>query len=331
MKALGYLKAHSIDQFSITEMEIPKPIATGTNLIVQVKAVSVNPVDTKVRNSRSATDSAPVILGWDASGIVVEVGPEARGFSIGDEVYYAGDITKSGSNSEFQSIDSRITSLKPKSLSFVEAAAMPLTSITAWEALISNTSFVLDEKTKVMIIGGAGGVGSMAIQLLKAKTKAKIIATASRSDTKEWCMSLGADHVINHQNDLKIELENIGIKEVDIVFSTTHSDNYLPTINAVIRPFGHFVLIDDPKTLNVSHFKQKSIRTHWELMFTKSMFNYHPEEQGALLKEVADLVDAGAIKTTLNKTFKGMKAENFKEAHTILESAKSVGKIVIEY
>lgn len=329
MKALGYTKAHSLDQFNVEEIEVTKPTPGPLDVIVQIKAVSVNPVDTKIRQNRSSANSTPVILGWDASGIVTEVGSEVSTFKIGDEVYYAGDLTRNGSNAEYQAVDHRIIAKKPKNLNFTEAAALPLTSITAWEALIDNKSLELDSKPTILIIGGAGGVGSMAIQILKAKTNATVIATASRVDTINWCKELGADHVINHANDLKEELAKINIKEVDAVFSTTHSSNYLPKIHEIIRPFGNFILIDDPKDLNVAHFKQKSIKTSWEFMFSKSMFNYHPEEQGKLLNEMACLIESGKIKTTLKQTFTELNAVNLKKAHEILESSKSFGKIVL--
>lgn len=329
MKALGYTKAHSLGQFNIQEVVVEKPVLKDSDLLIQIKAVSVNPVDTKIRQNRSSTNDVPVILGWDASGIVLETGKDVSGFKVGDEVYYAGDLTRAGSNAEQQVVDHRLVAKKPKNISFAQAAAMPLTSITAWEALIENKSLDLNSRPAILIIGGAGGVGSMAIQILKAKSNAIVIATASREDTINWCIELGADHVINHANDLKSELQKINISEVDAVFSTTHSSNYLPKLNEIIRPFGNFILIDDPKDLNVAHFKQKSIKTSWEFMFSKSMFNYHPEEQGQLLSEIASLVESGKIKSTLKLTLDGLNTTNLKKAHEILESSKSFGKIVL--
>ena len=331
MKALGYTNAHPLNQFSITELEIAHPKIQELDLLIQIKAVSVNPVDTKIRQNRSSTEGAPVILGWDASGIVTEVGSKTAGFKIGDEVYYAGNLLRAGSNAEYQAVDYRLVAKKPKSLSFAEAAAMPLTTITAWEATVGNKSLNLSNATYALIIGGAGGVGSMAIQILKAQTNVKVIATASRPETVEWCKKLGADFIINHANDLKSELQKINIAEVDVVFGTTHSINYISKLNELILPFGNFVLIDDPKELNIAHFKQKSITTSWEFMFTKSMFNYHPEEQGMLLAEVANLIDSGKIKTTLQETLKGMTVNNLKKAHETLEASKSFGKIVLEF
>lgn len=329
MRALGYTKAHLLDQFNIQEVEIEKPKIKTTDLLVQIKAISVNPVDTKIRQRKSSADSTPIILGWDASGIVLEVGADVVDFKIGDEVYYAGELNRAGSNAELQAVDQRLVAKKPKNISFTQAAAMPLTSVTAWEALIENKSLDLNSHPTILIIGGAGGVGSMAIQILKAKSNAIVIATASREETINWCKELGADFVINHANDLKTELQKININEVDAVFSTTHTSNYLPKLNEIIRPFGNFILIDDPENLNVAHFKQKSIKTTWEFMFSKSMFNYHPEEQGKVLSEIALLVESGKIKSTLKQTLEGLNTANLKKAHETLESSKSFGKIVL--
>jgi zinc-binding alcohol dehydrogenase family protein len=329
MRALGYTKAHSLDQFNIQEVEVEKPKIKETDLLVQIRAISVNPVDTKIRQRKSSDDSSPIILGWDASGIVLEVGADVVDFKVGDEVYYAGELNRAGSNAELQAVDQRLVAKKPKNISFTEAAAMPLTSVTAWEALIENKSLELNSRPTILIIGGAGGVGSMAIQILKAKSNAIVIATASRIETINWCKELGADFVINHANDLKTELQKININEVDAVFSTTHTSDYLPKLNEIIRPFGNFILIDDPENLNVAHFKQKSIKTTWEFMFSKSMFNYHPEEQGKVLSEIALLVESGKIKSTLKQTLEGLTTANLKKAHETLESSKSFGKIVL--
>lgn len=330
MKALAHTNAHQLKDFSVQIYDLPKPALRPLDLLIEVKATSVNPVDYKIRQSRSSSDAKnPVVLGWDASGIVREVGVEVKGFKIGDEVFYAGDITRNGSNAEFQAVDSRIVGKKPKNLNFAQAAALPLTTITAYEALIGNRGLNLNANSKVLIIGGAGGVGSMAIQILKAKTKAQVIATASREETIHWCKSLGADLVINHKNELKDELQKLNINEVDVVFGTTHSSEYIPKLNEIIKPFGNFVLIDDPKELNIAHFKQKSITTTWEFMFSKTMFNYHPEEQGILLNEISLLVEAGTIKSTMREEMQGLTPENLKNAHETLESSKSFGKIVL--
>ncbi|WPB81317.1 zinc-binding alcohol dehydrogenase family protein [Archangium violaceum] len=330
MKALAYTKAHPLTDFQIKDMEVPRPALKPHDVLMEVKAFSINPVDFKVRGSRTLPNGEPVILGWDAAGVVVEVGPEAKGFKVGDEVYGAGDLTRSGSYGELYAIDSRIIARKPRSLSFTEAAALPLTALTAWEALIARPELELGRGSSALVIGGAGGVGSIAIQLLKQKTQAKVIATASRPETIEWCSRMGADATIDHRKDLEKELERIGIKEVDAIFSTTHSDTYAGVFPKILRPFGNLSLIDDPKTLDIVPFKRKSISVHWELMFTKTLLSYRLESQGEILKELAQLVDEGKIKTTANTILKGATAEHLRFAHEMSEQGKGVGKIVIE-
>lgn len=329
MKALTYTTAHNLENFNLVLEDIPNPQILDFDLLVEIKAISINPVDYKIRSSRSSTNGEPIIIGWDASGIVKEVGPKVQNFKIGDEVYYAGDLTRAGSYAELQAVDSRLVGKKPSTLTFAQAAALPLTSLTAYEALLDK-KFDLGENSKVLIIGGAGGVGSMAIQLLKTKTKAQVIVTASRGETRTWTKNLGADIIIDHTKDLSEELKRHGIKEVDVVFGTTHSDKYLAIIPNLLKPFGHFVLIDDPQSLDIISFKRKALSVHWELMFTKSLYHHLLDSQGIILNEVAQLVDAGKVKTTLVKTLKGLTSANLKEAHTIVEKGISLGKIVVE-
>ncbi len=329
MKALVYEKAHSLNQFAIKLAEIDMPELKDYDVLVRIKAVGFNPVDYKIRQSRSANEAKPVVLGWDAAGVIEQVGSKVSRFKVGDEVYYAGDVTRDGSYAEYQAVDSRVVSLKPKTISFAEAAAVPLTAITAYEALIEQTITPYTAETSVLIIGGAGGVGSMGIQLLKQLTPAKVIATASRPESRAWCKKLGADFVVDHTKNLKEELSAIGYEEVDFVFSTTQTDKYVSLFPEIIRPFGHIALIDDPATFDLKPFKPKAIIANFELMFTKTMFQYDMESQGKLLKHVADLIDENKVTTTLNKEFKGLKAEHVKEAHAILESGVSVGKMVM--
>lgn len=331
MKALVYIQAHKIENFSIREMEVPKPELKPYDVLVEVKAFSINPVDVKVRASRNAGDNQPVILGWDMAGVVREIGSEVRNFKIGDEVYGAGDISRAGSYSEFCAIDSRIIAKKPRALSFTQAAALPLTALTAWEALIARPEMNLNNpKATVLIIGGAGGVGSIATQLLKAKTKARVFVTASRPETIEWCLKMGADGIVDHRKDIASELQRQGVEQVDAVFSTTHSDSYMEAFGKIIRPFGHLALIDDPKVFDIVSLKRKAISVHWELMFTKTLFGFDLESQGEILKEVAGFVDEGRIKTTVNVILKGATEDHVKYAHELLEKGTSIGKLVIE-
>ena len=329
MKALTYEKAHALNQFAFKLSELPMPELQDHDVLVKIKAVGFNPVDYKIRQNRSADGAKPIILGWDAAGVIEKIGNNVSQFKVGDEVYYAGDVTRDGTYAEYQAVDSRVISLKPKTLSFAEAAAIPLTAITAYEALIEQTTTTYTKDTAVLIIGGAGGVGSIGIQLLKNLTPAKVIATASRDESKKWCKTLGADFVIDHSKNLKEELLSIGINEVDFVFSTTQTNKYYALFAEIIKPFGHIALIDDPDTFDIKPFKLKAIVANFEFMFAKTMFQYDMESQGKLLKQVADLIDDKKVVTTLSKEFKGLKTEHVKEAHSILESGVSVGKMVM--
>jgi NADPH:quinone reductase len=329
MKALAYKKAHSLKEFVIKSYDVATPELRPNDVLVKIHAISVNPVDFKIRGSRSGTDANPVILGWDASGVIEKLGSDVKNFSIGDEVYYAGDLMRAGSYAELQAVDSRIIALKPKTLSHVEAVSLPLTSLTAWEALLER-GFVYSQKTKILIIGGAGGVGSIATQLLKAKTPATVIATASRPETMEWAKKMGADHIIDHRKPLGEELKKLGIDALDIIFSTTHTENYLSIIPKLLRPFGSLCLIDDPKTLDITQFKVKALSVHWEFMFAKTMNDYHIETQGKILTEIAKLVDNKKIKHTAGLVLEGLNPENIHQAHKTLESNGSIGKIIIK-
>ncbi len=327
MFAYTYKNAHPLSDFQIEKTEQPTPQVRANDVLVRVKAVAFNPVDYKIRQSRSSQNDQAMILGWDTSGVIEQVGANVTEFKPGEAVYYAGDITRAGGYAELQAVDQRLIAHKPQSLGFAESAALPLTALTAYEALFER-GFNLNENSKVLIIGGAGGVGSIAIQLLKALTPASVIATASRPETISWVKERGADHVIGRE--LKVGLNQLGIKEVDIVFGTTHTESYLSTLPEIIRPFGHLILIDDPQTLDIVSFKLKAISVHWEFMFAKSMHNYKPEEQGLFLGYLAKWVDQGKIKVAQNQTV-AASVEGIKEAHQLLESGKSIGKIIMTY
>ncbi|WP_436906290.1 zinc-binding alcohol dehydrogenase family protein [Acinetobacter johnsonii] len=331
MKAISYIDGmdHGF-QNPLVDIEKAMPSLKDRDLLVRVKAISVNPVDTKVRRNPVAAGNTR-ILGWDAVAEVVEVGSGVQHFKVGDQVWYAGDLTRDGSNAEYQAVDERIVSLKPQSLSDAEAAALPLTAITAWEMLFDRFNVDLDQSDNILVIGGAGGVGSIAIQLLKAKTNLKVIATASREETKVWVKSLGADYVIDHTEDLNMQIKELGLDAPRYIFSTNQTHTYLPQISKLIAPQGKFGLIDDPKSLDISEFKSKSVSVHWEFMFTRSMFNTTDiEQQSQLLHQVAELVDNHKIKTTLNQTLGKINAKNLKLAHELIETGRAKGKIVLE-
>ena len=297
MKAISYIDGmdHGF-QNPLVDIEKAMPSLKDRDLLVRIKAISVNPVDTKVRRN-SVVAGNMRILGWDAVGEVIEVGSGVQHFKVGDQVWYAGDLTRDGSNAEYQAVDERIVSLKPQSLSNAEAAALPLTAITAWEMLFDRFNVDLDQSDNILVIGGAGGVGSIAIQLLKAKTNLKVIATASREETKAWVKSLGADYVIDHTEDLNTQIKALGLDAPRYIFSTNQTETYLPQISKLIAPQGKFGLIDDPKLLDIGEFKSKSVSVHWEFMFTRSMFNtIDIEQQSQLLHQVAELVDNHKLK-----------------------------------
>ncbi len=334
MRAVAYEHPQRIEAAtSLVDIDLPKPSPTGRDVLVEVSAVSVNPVDTKMRVSAKPGPGQWKVLGWDAAGIVAAVGPDARFFKPGDEVFYAGAINRSGTNAEFHLVDERIVGKKPKSIDFAAAAALPLTAITAWEMLFDRlevTRPVAGAANAIVIIGGAGGVGSIAIQIARALTDLTVIATASRPETQEWVTSLGAHHVIDHRQPLAAQVEALGLGQPAFVFSTTNTDDHIGQIVELIAPQGRLGLIDDPKELSALPLKRKSISLHWELMFTRSLFNTADiEKQHELLNRISELVDADKIKSTLADNFGAINAENLKRAHALIESGRAKGKIVL--
>jgi NADPH:quinone reductase len=335
MKAIGYQNPGLItDDKALQDTMLPRPIAQGHDILVNIKAVSVNPVDTKIRASSRPEAGEYKILGWDAAGIVEEVGPDVTLFAKGDEVWYAGSIARAGTNSEYHLVDERIVGRKPSSIDFAEAAALPLTTITAWETLFDRLDVgkpVPSAANAILIVGGAGGVGSISIQLAKALTDLTVIATASRPETSQWVKSLGADYVIDHASPIAAQVADLGLGAPAFVFSTTNTDAHFDQIVELIAPQGRFALIDDPDHIDVRKFKRKSVSTHWELMFTRSLFGTRDMvEQHHLLNKVADLVDAGKIKTTIAENFGTINAANLKRAHAFIESGRARGKIVLQ-
>ncbi|MGN8056667.1 zinc-binding alcohol dehydrogenase family protein [Pedobacter sp. 22163] len=337
MKAIGFKTSLPISaEESFIEFETAVPQPSGRDILVKINAISVNPVDYKIRQN-SAKDTVletPKVIGWDATGTVEAVGEAVTFFKPGDAVYYAGDLTRSGSNAEYQLIDERIVGLKPSTLSNAEAAAMPLTALTAWESLYDRIriSEQKDKGKSILIIGGAGGVGSIAIQLAKKISGLKVITTASRTETKEWCLAMGADLVVDHKN-LVEEIRTAGYQEVDFILDFVDLNAYWDVIVELIKPQGHIVSITGSATpIALNKLKNKSVTFSWELMYTRSMYQADDmEEQHHILNKLAELFDNGTLKTTLNTTLSGFTTENLKEAHRLLESGKTIGKVVIEY
>ena len=335
MKAVGYqLSLPPTQKNALLDIELPAPVAIGYDLLVEVKAVAVNPVDAKVRASTQPVNGEWKVLGWDAAGVVRAVGPSVTMFKPGDEVWYAGTIARAGSNSELHLVDEKIVGLKPKTLDYAAAVALPLTSLTAWEMLFDRLCIPkgsLPTEQSILVIGAAGGVGSIMVQLARKLTGLTIIATASRIESQSWVRQLGAHHVINHEEALAPQLKAIGIPSPNYVVSLTHTDQYFDQIVEVIAPQGKFGLIDDPKSLlDMTKLKRKSISLHWEFMFTRSLFNTEDVcVQHKILTEVAALVDRGIIQTTASEHFGQINAENLRRAHVLLESGQSRGKLVL--
>lgn len=335
MRAVGLFEYLPIqNEQSLVDVQIDQPQATGKDLLVHVQAISVNPVDTKVRAPREGSEVTARILGWDAAGDVIAVGADVENFAIGDQVFYAGDITRPGSNSEYQLVDERIVGKKPQSLSFNEAAALPLTSITAWEALFERLGISPDGEDagkSILIIGGAGGVGSIAIQLAKQLAKLHVVATASRPESMVWVKNLGADQVVNHRNDLDKELSAIALPQVDYIFCLNNTAQHWAAMANAIAPQGRICsIVETPDPVNLDMLKSKSATFVWEFMFTRSMYQTADMiEQQRLLQAIADLVDSGKLKTTVNRVIQPINAANLRQAHMMIEQGQSVGKVVL--
>ncbi len=335
MKAVAFKTPGPIDrEDALLDITLDKPTATGRDLLVKVSAVSVNPVDTKIRTRPMPEGADYAILGYDAAGVVDSVGPDVTSFKPGDAVYYAGDFTRPGTNAEYHMVDERIVGRKPTTLNDAEAAALPLTAITAWEVLFDRLDVnrpTPDGGKLILMIGGAGGVGSITIQLLRALTDMTIIATASRPETQDWVKKCGAHHVIDHREPLAPQVAALGLGAPGFVFSTTETGQHYADIVELIAPQGRLGLIDDPAAMDALPLKRKAISLHWEFMFVRPM-NKTPDmaEQSKLLNEVADLVDAGKVTTTLTEVAGKIDAATLKKVHARIESGTARGKIVVE-
>lgn len=333
MKAVGYQESRPVtDAQSLLDIELPDPTPEGRDLLVRIEAVSVNPVDTKVRMRAKPDAGGWKVLGYDAVGTVEACGPQATLFRPGERVFYAGALNRPGTNSELHLVDEQIVARVPASLSLAEAAALPLTAITAWETLFDRlvVSRPVPGSDAILIVGGAGGVGSIAVQLARQLTGLTVIATASRPETAEWVRALGAHHVVDHAKGLAGEVERLGIGAPGFVFCTTKTDQHMADIATLIAPQGRFALIDDPGTVDIAGFKTKSASVHWEYMFTRPVFGTADiAEQGKLLSEVARLIDAGTLRTTLGEEVGPISAANLRRAHGVIESGRAKGKLVL--
>ncbi|MDW2982899.1 MAG: zinc-binding alcohol dehydrogenase family protein [Rhodanobacter sp.] len=335
MKAVALTRYLPIDDpQSLFDVELPTPTPGAHDLLVRVEAVSVNPVDTKLRAPKPQIEAQPKVLGFDAAGVVEATGNAVDGFRPGERVYYAGDVTRPGSNAQFQLVDARLAGHAPRSLDLAEAAALPLTALTAWELLFQRMPFDSEhggEDKSLLVIGGAGGVGSMAIQLAR-RAGFRVIATASRSETIDWCRTMGAHHVIDHRHALAPQLEALGFGQVDAVLNLADTDRYWDAIGQLLAPQGHVGLIVEPAgALRIGDpYKAKCIGIHWEFMFARSRFHTRDmAEQGRILARIADLIDAGELRGTRTATLAPINAANLREAHLRLESGHTIGKLVL--
>ena len=326
MKTIGYTQIGPVTV--LTAQEVDRPVLRPRDVLVAVKGISVNPVDVKLRANRAPDGLG--ILGFDAAGVVLETGPEVTGYAVGDEVFYAGDVTRSGTNAELHAVDERIVGRKPTSLDFTEAAGIPLTAITAWEMLFD--SFRLSEGAgagqTLLVIGGAGGVGSILIQLAKRLTGLTVVATASRPETQEWVCRMGADHVIDHRGDMAAQLRDLALVP-DYVSALTATDQHWPAIIDLIAPRGHIALIDDPQELDIAPAKPKALTLSWEFMFTRSMFGTDMEAQRDLLNRVSEMLDAGELISTVTERADALTADTLAAAHERQESGRVIGKQVL--
>jgi zinc-binding alcohol dehydrogenase family protein len=333
MKAVAFTHSRPIDaDDALIDIDLPVPEPRHHDLLVEVKAVSVNPVDTKVRRNDEPLGERRV-LGFDAAGIVRGVGPDVVNFGVGDEVYYAGVVNRPGSNAEFQLVDDRIVGRKPRSLSFAEAAALPLTSLTAWEMLFDRFKIPRDQTVQgnLLIVGGAGGVGSMAVQLTAQLTDLTVIATASRPETVDWVKSLGAHHVINHRHDIAAQFKEHELEAPDYIFCVTHEAQHWYALTHLLAPEGAIGIIESGKPLDVSALRPKCGSVHFEYMFARGVLQTKTiSAQHRTLEAIAHLIDNGTLRTTMTENFGTINAANLKRAHAALESGATRGKIVLE-
>ncbi len=336
MRAVAYqqsLPAHHPE--SLIDCEVPDPRPGAHDLLVAVKAIAVNPVDCKIRMRMQPAPGEYRILGWDAAGEVVAVGAEVKGFKPGDAVYYAGDLNRPGCNAELQCVDARLVALKPQHLGFAEAAALPLTTLTAWEMLFERLQIpsgqAIETPPSILISAAAGGVGSIALQLANELSCCRVFATASRPESREWALKMGAEQVLNHHEDLVAQARELNMPALDYVASLSHTDTHYAALIELMQPQSRFALIDDPEHLDIKAFKRKSISLHWEFMFTRSLFKTGDmAKQGDILAKLASLVEAGPIRTTLGRHGGAVTAENLRRAHQDLEAGATIGKIVFE-
>jgi NADPH2:quinone reductase len=329
MKALLYRKTSNIENFSIVQETIDKPLIASTEVLVKVKAVAINPGETQMRRFLDPQSNSFIVMGYEFSGNVEDVGKQVTDFEVGDSVFGIGSPLKTAAYAEYIAVDYRSIQKFHKDISFTEAAALPTSTLTAWQAIFRQNNQLPSDSNTVLILGAAGGVGSMAVQLLKARTTATVIATASRIESSTWLKQLGADLIIDHHKDIKNQLETAGIKQVDHIFAVNGLSKALEWIPQVIKPYGYLSVVEQD-AIDLLKLQSKSVTIFLETVFTNMLFDYQRETQSLILEEMAELLKSGKIKTTLTKTLNGLNVENLKTAHALLETGSVIGKIVIE-
>jgi zinc-binding alcohol dehydrogenase family protein len=329
MKALVYEKAHNLDCFAIQLVEVAEPTLRESDVLVDVRAIGINPGEAFMRKTRSAAPGGRVLLGWEFAGAVIGAGPAVQNFKTGDRVFGTGDMSRDGAWAERLAVDHRILAKIPGELSFVDAASLPIGAITAWEAVFRDQDALPVGVERVLIVGGAGAVGSIATQLLKAKTKTFVISTASRLPSSEWCREMGADVVIDHTGDIEKQLASAQIQQVDMVLSTANTAGNLPWIAKMLRPFGHLSVVDVSPVLDANILMIKSASLHMEMVFSRILHGSDLHRQGSILDAVAGLVVKGRMRPIAVTRLAGLTSETMREAHELIETARTIGKVVI--
>jgi zinc-binding alcohol dehydrogenase family protein len=329
VKALAYEKAHSLDAFALELAGVAEPGLRDADLLVEIRAVGVNPGEAAIRRMRSAGPGGRVILGWEFAGVVAAAGPAAAAFAVGDRVMGTGDMTRDGCWAERLAVDHRIVARIPERLSFTEAASLPIGGLTAWEALFRDQDQLPAEIGRALVVGGAGGVGSLATQLLKTRTPVFVISTASRPESRQWCEAMGADLVIDHSRDVAGQLADAGIDRVDLVLSTAATAGNLGWITGILRPFGHLSAVDLAAPIDTGLLMPKSLSLHTEMVFSQITHGGDIASQGRILGELAAEAAAGRLRPIVTTLLEGLTADTMRKAHELIETGRTIGKIVI--
>ncbi|WP_431875723.1 alcohol dehydrogenase catalytic domain-containing protein [Amycolatopsis sacchari] len=329
MKALAYEKAHPLDAFAIELVDVAEPRLRDADLLVGIRAVGINPGEAAIRQLRSAEPGGRIILGWEFAGVVVAVGPEVTGFAVGDRVMGTGDVTRDGAWAERLAVDHRVVARIPDRLSFTDAASLPIGGLTAWEALFRDRGGLAADVERVLIVGGAGGVGTMAAQLLKSRTSAVVAATASRPESREWCLGMGADVVVDHTGNVRGQLRDAGIDRIDLVLSTAGTAGNVGWIAEILRPFGHLAAVDLSGPFELGPLVGKSVSLHTENVFSKITAGGDIAGQGRILAALAADVVADRLRPIATTVLDGLSADTMRTAHELAESGRTIGKTVI--